>query len=371
MDRLLGHLAQFSSFFRQGELLCTQGLSYLLKDRERAFLEAVATATGHHVKPGLEWRAESRQTDGGRPDLEGRDADHIPRLKVEAKLGAPFGRGQLDSYVRALSASGHGGTLLVLVPEKRLREIAAGIIQSFQLQGPGPWLVTREAIGIPCAVMSWEDLFEALSVVQSEYFRHDLAQLIAMYRVFNGDDMEPITTDEQVLSWREREDWWRNLVDVVSRQLAEDTPKLLPTSRKATVSYFMRYVGPVVPNSETYYSIGVRDPFQNFQTPLWLRINRKTGHFAKIVEELERAGLRSNAVLSRGNLWFPLEVPRSATRDEMVTSLVDQAKRIVDVARSAACDAQRAQQSGDLRADSEGESRASPPPARAVTPPSA
>jgi len=32
--RLLGHLAEFRSLFRQGELLCTQGLAYLLQNSE-------------------------------------------------------------------------------------------------------------------------------------------------------------------------------------------------------------------------------------------------------------------------------------------------------------------------------------------------
>ena len=31
-QRLLSHLAQFSSFSKQGELLCTQGLTYLLEN---------------------------------------------------------------------------------------------------------------------------------------------------------------------------------------------------------------------------------------------------------------------------------------------------------------------------------------------------
>ena len=32
--RLLSHLAQFASFSNQGELLCTQGLAYLLENPE-------------------------------------------------------------------------------------------------------------------------------------------------------------------------------------------------------------------------------------------------------------------------------------------------------------------------------------------------
>ena len=61
MDRLLGHLAQFGSFSKQGELLCTQGLAYLLRDPEgeRAFTDWISSATGHSLSPGLSWQAEA------------------------------------------------------------------------------------------------------------------------------------------------------------------------------------------------------------------------------------------------------------------------------------------------------------------------
>ena len=47
MDSILGYLAQFDSFARQGELLCTQGLTFLLRDQdgERALRELVSAAT--------------------------------------------------------------------------------------------------------------------------------------------------------------------------------------------------------------------------------------------------------------------------------------------------------------------------------------
>ena len=93
MDKLLGHLAWFASFWQQGELLCTQGLAYLLEDDEgeRAFAALVTSATRRTVNPGLTWQAECRQGDQRRPDLEGRNAEGQPVIKIEAKLGASFG----------------------------------------------------------------------------------------------------------------------------------------------------------------------------------------------------------------------------------------------------------------------------------------
>lgn len=50
MERLLGHLAQLGSFTKQGELLCTQGLAYLLRDADgesRREEERVVSSQGH------------------------------------------------------------------------------------------------------------------------------------------------------------------------------------------------------------------------------------------------------------------------------------------------------------------------------------
>ena len=66
MRRLMGHLAQFSSFFNQGEVLCTQSLTYLLQDAEarKVFSEHVASCVGTRVQDDLIWKAEACQPDG-------------------------------------------------------------------------------------------------------------------------------------------------------------------------------------------------------------------------------------------------------------------------------------------------------------------
>lgn len=72
MRRLLTHLAQFGSFYSQAELLCTQGLTYLLEnpDARVAFRDFISNRAGYQLSTELEWRAEVRQQDGGRADLE-------------------------------------------------------------------------------------------------------------------------------------------------------------------------------------------------------------------------------------------------------------------------------------------------------------
>lgn len=334
MDRLLGHLAQFGSLWKQGELLCTQGLAYLLRDTEgeRAFTDWISSATGHPLSPGLRWKAESRQEDRGRPDLEGRNEEGQPVVKVEAKLWAPFGHGQLESYVSALCAGGQGGTLLVVVPKSRLAETTTHVNAVFEVAGAGPWRLPREAVEIPCAVATWEDLLKALSTVPSGRFQDDLSQLRAMYRVFSGY-MEPITSDQQILDWRDREASWDILVGHVTRALTAPGDRLLPFGVDGGAQpYRRRYVCRRVAGEWSCYSVGTRDPFQGHKTPVWLRFHKGTGRFIEIAGRLERSALGAEAVSSQGHLWFPLEVPLNADREAMTGDLVAQVQRILAVA---------------------------------------
>ena len=335
MDRLLGHLAQFGSFSQQGELLCTQGLAYLLRDTEaeRVFAGLISSATSHSLSSGLSWQAERRQEDGGRPDLEGRNAEGEPVVKIEAKLRAPFGQGQLESYVSAFCDGGRSGTLIILVPKSRVGEISSHTSAHFGIAGAGPWRIIRKAVEIPCAVVTWEDLLEALSAVASERFGDDLSQFRSMYRAFNGDDMEPLTSDEQVLTWRDGEAWWEILVEHATRALMAPDGRVLPFGVEGGAQpYRRRYVCRPVSQVSSCYSIGTKDPFQNHRTPIWLRFHKGTGHFVEIAGRLERSALAAAVVRSQGHLWFPLEVPLNSDRETMIGALVAQARRIVAVA---------------------------------------
>ena len=335
MDRLLGHLAQFGSLLKQGELLCTQGLAYLLRDTEgeRVFTGWISSATDQSLSSRLSWQAERRQEDRGRPDLEGRNAEGQPVVKLEAKLEAPFGHRQLESYVSALCAGGRGGTLLVVVPQLRREEITGHVSELFKLAGAGPWRIIREDVAIPCAVVTWEDLLEALSAVDSVQFGDDLSQFRAMYLVFNGDDMEPITSVGEVLAWRDKEARWELLVERTTRELTAPGDSVLPFGVDGGAQqYRRRYVCRLVSQVWSCYSVGTRDPFQNHETPLWLRFHKGTGHFHEIAGRLEGSALGAAAVRSQGHLWFQLEVPLNSDRAAMIGALVAQVQRIVAVA---------------------------------------
>lgn len=337
MDKLLGYLAQFSSLSKQGELLCTQALAYLLRDAEaeRVFTEWIGSSTGRVVSSGLSWHAESRQDDRARPDLEGRAPDGRAVVKLEAKLGAPFGAGQLESYVSALCSRVDRGTFLIVVPKSRLQEVTAHVNRHFGMDGEGPWRLERDLAEIQCGVVTWEDLLDTLGLVPSPAVGEDLRQFRSMYRVLNGDTMEPLTSDEDILGWRDRREWWERLVERASRVLTSPAVRLAPFGEEPGAQrYWRRYVCRPVAGSESCYSLGIRDPFQGHQTPVWLRFHRLTAHFALIRSRLARSGSWSSVVESQGHLWFPLQVPINADADRMVRTLVEQVQPILLVAYS-------------------------------------
>lgn len=73
----MSYLAHFSSISKQGELLCTQGLAYLLQNpsARSVLADHLSQRVGTTLPSDLTWRAEPRQEDGGRPDLEARTSE--------------------------------------------------------------------------------------------------------------------------------------------------------------------------------------------------------------------------------------------------------------------------------------------------------
>ena len=333
MHKLMGYLAQFASFSKQGELLCTQSLAYLLLNTEARHIFATFLSNalgGITINDSLSWRAEYRQSDGCRPDLEGCIINNIPVVKIEGKLDAQFGKKQLSSYLNELCKQDFPCCLIILVPHYRLKEAIEYTANLFTLQEEGPWQIENVSI----AVITWENLLQSLEGLTGQDFLEDLSQLRALYRSLNGDDMEPLTTDEQVLLWRERQGWWEKLVDVTTRRLTpEEQTRLLPLdSENATTPYFRRYVCSSIPGIESCYSIGTRDPFQNFRTPIWLRFHKGTGHFKTIMYRLEHSSFEPRVRRSGGHIWYPLEVPKNADREVMINSLIKQVEQILAVA---------------------------------------
>lgn len=201
MPTLLGYLAGFGSFSKQSEVLCTQGLTFLLREHEdarSALANEVKARTGVWIGDSLTWKAEVVQDDKVRVDLEACTAEDIPVVKIEAKLGAELTPEQLKLHAENIGERNSGkAALLVLVPTLRTAEAAEVTARAFKLSGTGPWRAT-DAHPIGIAIFSWGELFSALQTGKEERFRYDLEQLQAMYRVLSGDYIAPQASDEKL-----------------------------------------------------------------------------------------------------------------------------------------------------------------------------
>ena len=124
--------AHAPSLYTQGEVLCTQGLAYLLRDPDSSarLVDEIQTRTSVTLPPALRWQAEAHQQDAGRPDLEATVADGTPYVKVEAKLGADLDAGQLRSYLTDLHVRAPVGVLIVLVPKHRIDEAESLVVSA-------------------------------------------------------------------------------------------------------------------------------------------------------------------------------------------------------------------------------------------------
>ncbi len=323
-DTLTGYLARTAAFAQQGELLCTLGLNYLLGDAPTrdSLAQFLSEKSGLEISYDLSWQPETRHDDGGRADLEG-TVEGVTEVIIEAKLGATFGVGQLRSYASHLSAQNPDGfgLLAVLVPKNRLRAVAIVVKEEFALEGDEPpWKV--QPLGIVIATICWEDLFDRLADGVAEIQRCDLEQLRGLYLALAGLDIAPINKSA-VLAWRAREDDFKAIVDRASRKLTTDH-RVFPL-RQMEADYFCRYVCHHVNDLSPCFSIGLHDPFDPQETPIWMRYHHDTDLFPHIQQ---RARALANPVESGGHLWFPLEVLTDRDSEVVVDNIVAQAEAI-------------------------------------------
>lgn len=310
-------------------------------DANRALVHEIATLADVNLSANMTWEAEAHQEkDGGRPDLEARrDGDrYAPVAKVEAKLGAAFGEGQLRSYAADLAAKS-GGVLAVLIPRYRDQEARAAVWDAFSVSGPGPWRPSEQP-SVVVAVITWEEVLAALLQVQSEPQHGEVVQFQGMYQILSGTIIVPITRRADLLAWRDRAGVFENLVDRATRRMSAGA-KPLPMGTDPLGGepegleprgYRRRYVFRPMGTVQPCFSIGVRDPFAEHATPIWLRFHRDTPGFTILRANLEASPVSGKVIVSGGSVWVPLEVPLNADGHQMVDSLVAQAEAIVDAA---------------------------------------
>jgi hypothetical protein len=143
----------------------------------------------------------------------------------------------------------------------------------------------------------------------------------------DDDDIDPLASDDVLRAWREREDFFLNLVDRATRRVTPQGKKVLPMDADDRVNpkgYQRRYVCRSIGSAESCFSVGVRDPFRGHITPIWLRFHCNTGSFSEIRARLAASDLSQRLVESGSHIWIPLDVPLKADGEQLVDSLVAQ-----------------------------------------------
>jgi hypothetical protein len=323
--QLMTHLAQFGAFSLQAEVLCTRGLEYLLENdvvRKKfaaLILECVVSRSTVALPDDLKWRAEVRQWDGARPDLEATCGER-PVVKVEAKLGAPLAVPQVRSYADDLAARNGSGIVVILVPayrRKHAHKIAAELCKE------------QTACPVAVAVTSWEEVVSKLGDDLVEPFGSDLAQFAAMYGALIAAEGKKITGEPDTEGNAEV---WETVIDSATRRLAEGG-RLLPLGTENTAGYYRRrYICRRLGDKSPCFSVGLHAPLNEQTTHVWLRFTRSTPMFSVISDRLMVSPLSPRVVHDEHGLWFPIDVPTDVTAHEVIDAIVAQAEEVAQIA---------------------------------------
>ena len=120
-------------------------------------------------------------------------------------------------------------------------------------------------------------------------------------------------------------------LDSRHRSLSSASP--LPAQTVPVQGYLRRYVcRSIGAERPSCFSVGVRDPFEGHDTPVWLRFHKGTPLFSMIRDHLRASDL-TLVEKNDGHVWIPLDVQLNADRNAVVASLVAQAERIFTIAR--------------------------------------
>lgn len=353
-QRLLGYLAGFSAMYRQGELLCTQGLGHVLGTHDHArdvMKDQIKSRTGQTVPDGLTWRAEAPVGGTrGRVDLEARTPEKVSKIRIEAKLGAPLGVKQLKSYTKGLGTSRDAGVLMVLVPRYREDEAvnfleSAGFVRSDDRRA---WRCTEQP-QVTGTVWTWEDLLDdTIWSNSSELCREEIQQLYAMYRVLSGADLRLPPRPEDVKDVCKRAPELERLLEQLSNNLLGGRRKGRicgqPLAEKAVDNYRHRWftVRHDGNGRASNYGLGVRLPFSGHKTNVWIRFDHTTGLFDEIGDRLRNHNAKNpddvKVEVHKKDLWIPVCGPCEKEGAELVDGFAAEVRRIVRVAYGDATD---------------------------------
>ncbi|MBM4345562.1 MAG: hypothetical protein FJ100_19495 [Deltaproteobacteria bacterium] len=327
----------------QGELLCSQGLAYLANHpaANDAFTRLLERAGGADLPRDLVWRAEERQGDKGRPDLEA-ISGQTKWIKIEAKLGAGISYGQIASFAGDLPDA-EGKLVVLLVPSKRRTEVAGLVAQwEAEVLAPCRWRLMAE--DRPLVLLTWEEVFEHLREAGCWPAGGDLDQLVGLYQSLNNLYVAPFAPEDDADAARDSDRI--RIIDKVTRKLAQDEGQaVMPLASEALAdsaggeverNFVRRYAVKTHSGRKVSLAIGVRTPFEGYPTRVWARFRYDEPHFQEIWAKLTGPGGpfedENRHRMSERHLWLPLDLPHHLAAEDVQLGLAKQIEEIWRVA---------------------------------------
>jgi hypothetical protein len=319
-----------SGLVRQPEVVVTQSLAWLCSlPGARPAMNAMIAGAGLEPGEDLSWYAEVRAASGARTDLEcwwGQPP--LPRVVVEAKIGAPLAAGQIADYIADLTRRVSGGDrdvlVVILVPPYRRGEAALVLDQALSMCGQPP---------IRTAVWSYDDVLGALADVLPG--SGDLEQLRGFVEACEAVDVKPFTEDELAARAEDRRADLARVLDQATVSFFASSERVLPSGSDADFSW-RRYLE-ITPGG-TNIAIGLRTSNPGRSATggawAWLRVHPSTPG-ADTAGALLRDTFPAARSEADGCTWLPLIVPAGAAGAAMAARLVEQIEQVVSALREA------------------------------------
>lgn len=327
----------------QPEVAATRSLCYLLEfpglaDAFTGLIQSQRNFPTSAIDGVAAWRCEhlftrlgslsdqpARLPERARVDLVGFDSEEHPRVVIEAKFGAALTDDQVRAYAtwqyEALSATEQPGVLALLVPTVRARE--AGRLLD-QLLEAGGWRDRLHPV-----VLTWRPTLMRLQEASgSGPARAQLDELLAMDALIEGVDVGPFR--DAVAERDTRRDDLKKIFEAVGQWRLEAGERILPSQSRDQVFDLFRYRTLA---TRTDLAIGLPKIGLLPDAPLWGRFHRQTPHFSAVQQVLQERGLPVQAL--DGHAWIPLHIPPHLPGAEIVPAVVEQVRRIENIAIAA------------------------------------
>lgn len=319
-----------SGLVLQPEVVVTRSLAWLcsLPGARTAMNDLIASGG---LEPGENpsWYAEVRAASGARTDLEcwwGQPP--LPRVVVEAKLGAPLTAGQIAAYItdltRRMSGGDHDALVVVLVPGYRCGEASLVLSKALSMCGQPP---------IRMAVWSYDDVLDALADVLPGC--GDLEQLRGFVEACEALDVRPLTEDELAARAEDRRADLVRLLDRATASFFASGQCVQPSGSDTDLSW-RRYLE-ITPGG-TNLAIGLRTSSPG-RTPAggawaWLRVHPATPN-ADTAGAVLRNTFPAAQSEADGSTWLPLDLPVGVAGAALAARLVEQIEQVVSTLREA------------------------------------